>query len=144
MADFNGQYAQALASLYNQLQSAGQGGGNDLTQTSQPNGGQVRAGGYYIDNPVAAYPMTMGNTYDNATRVGNFSPILRDNNGNVTGLMDEDALQTYASGVLNNQHPDYRNLQMGSSYPTKEQAWANAEKINNLQTAYNALKNGGR
>lgn len=139
MSDVNGQYAQALASLYSQLQAAGAGGNTDLPNQPQPTQAQAANEGYYINNPVAAYPMPQGSNGNYA----NFTPIIN-NNGQYGGLMNEDALASYAARVLNGAQPDYLNLQMDAARPNIQDTWANADRINNLQTAYNALKNSGR
>ncbi len=109
--DINGQYAQALASLYNQLQ--GQGGNVDLTNFNVDPRQMTQAGYPTQSGDYGTYMETFNNPQ--GTVAGNFTPVQRDRNGNVTNILPVNDYVRYAERVMGGDMPDYRNLQVGNT-----------------------------
>ena len=141
MSDFNGQYGQALASLMAQLQQASNGGSVDMTRNNGATPQQMTQAGYPTENgDFGTYMETFNNPQ--GTVAGNFTPVQRDRNGNVSNILSPDDYIRYAEGVMGGDYPDYRGLQVG---PTVRGANAidrsaqNGINAGNIQEQYLAL-----
>lgn len=145
MSDYSGQYAQALASLYAQLQGAGQGGNVDLTNMNVNPQAMTQAGYPTNSGDYGTYMETFNNPQ--GTVAGNFTPVQRDRNGNVTNILPVNDYIRYAEGVMGGDHPDYRRLQVGATVTGNnaiDRAAQNGINAGNIQdNYYNLMKLAG-
>ena len=137
--NINGQYAQALQSLMQQLQSESQGGNVDLTDRPRVSPQQMGQSGYDIGG---GYATTYTGTYSNPSgnMAGNFTPIQY-NNGVLQRILPEQEMQRYAEGVMNG-NPDTLGLQIGGKFygnDAIQKADEAAQRQHNLQETYAAL-----
>lgn len=142
MSDVNGQYAQALASLVNQLNQQGQGGNVDLTNRPRVSAQDIANAGYDIGNN---YATTYTGTYSNPSGdiAANFTPI-QVNNGELQKILTDAELQNYAESVINGTRNDDLGLQIGGMYngaDAIQNADRDAQLQHNLQEQYYALLN---
>lgn len=140
MSDFDGQYAQALASLISQLSQQGQGGNVDLTNRPMVSPQDMANAGYDIGND---YATTYTGTYSNPSGdlAANFTPIQAIN-GELQRILSDPQMQEYAESVINGTRSDDLGLQIGDMYEGAD-AIQNADKDaqlqHNLQEQYYAL-----
>lgn len=133
------QYAEALASLYNQLQQHNQGGNVDLTNRPRVSPQDMANAGYNIDGYATTYTGTYSNPEGNVA--ANFTPIQAQN-GKLQQILNEQAIQRYAEDVLSGRRNDDLGLQIGGNYignDAIQRADADAQKQHNLQETYYAL-----
>lgn len=136
-------YAEAIASLYNQLKNANPEGNADLTNIPM----RMAMDGHTPITPITSYggSATVGNT----PNYGSFVPNQVDANGNIMHTLSDKELNAYATAVLNGT-PDYRRLQVGpinqgipvgqSPNGTPVMANMDTEPLYDLMNTYNALK----
>jgi hypothetical protein len=137
--NFNGQYAQALQSLYNKLQNESAGGNVDLTDRPTVTPQQMANSGYDIGG---GYATTYTGTYSNPTgdMAGNFTPIQY-SNGALQRILPQDEMTRYAESVMMG-NPDTLGLQIGGNYygsDAIQRADQDAQRQHNLQEQYAAL-----
>jgi hypothetical protein len=111
MANYSGEYAQALVSLLGQLQN--QGGNVNLANLDVNPQDMTQAGYPTQHGDYGTYMETFNNPQ--GTVAGNFTPVQRDANGNVSNILPEDEYIRYAEAVMGGQIPDYRKLQVGNT-----------------------------
>lgn len=140
MNDLNGQYAQALQSLAQQLQSESAGGSVDLTNRPRVTPKQMADSGYDIGG---GYATTYTGTYSNPTGdvAGNFTPIQY-NNGVLQRILPQAEMTRYAESVMQGA-PDTLGLKIGGDFygnDAIQRADAAAQRQHNLQEVYAALR----
>lgn len=138
--NLNGQYAQAIQSLVQQLQNESAGGNVDLTDRPKVTPQQMAQSGYDIGN--GGYATTYTGTYSNPTGdiAGNFTPIQY-NNGALQRILPAQEMQMYAEGVMNG-NPDTLGLKIGGNFygnDAIQRADEAAQRQHNLQETYAAL-----
>lgn len=111
MGAYSGDYAQALVSLLGQLQN--QGGNVNLANLNVDPQQMTQAGYPTAPNDYGTYMETFNNPQ--GTVAGNFTPVQRDANGNVSNILPQDEYIRYAEAVMGGGMPDYRNLQVGNT-----------------------------
>lgn len=142
--DYQGQYAQALQSLFNQLQDQSAGGSVDLTNRPRVTPEQMAEGGYpSFDGDFARTFANTYNTYqpNGEAAAGNFTPV-QGIGGNASGVMNYRDMDEYARGVLAGEHPDYLGLQIGGTYSGNDavnNASADNYRQRELERSYYAL-----
>ena len=137
--NINGQYAQAIQNLYNQLQSESAGGNVDLTDRPRVTPQQMANSGYDIGGN---YATTYTGTYTNPAGdiAGNFTPIQY-NNGVLQRILPQDEMTMYAESVMNG-NPDTLGLKIGGNFygnDAIQRADEAAQRQHELQATYAAL-----
>lgn len=91
--------------------------------------------------PADAYSTVDTFTFSNTseTKFANFTPIITDENGNFVDVLSEDALEEYATYILDGVDGDKFNLQIGAIFEgdnALKQAVEAAQEIHEIQEEY--------
>lgn len=121
------------------LKELSEGGAVDLTKTIPIDTGALKKAGW--DEVAGDLATVYSNTYSNedGTVAINFTPIVRDKNGNAISVLSPDVLESYAEDVISGVRTDNLNLQVGVEYNGEdavEQAEEAAKEIHTIHEDY--------
>lgn len=132
----------ANARQVSELLKLSEGGHVDLTVRPIVDTAYLKKAGW--KNVGEGFATVFSSTYsdENGTVAINFTPIMTDGAGNMTGVLSPEELQNYAEGVIAGTRTDDLNLQIGGVFVTDDEndaiskAVEAAERIHELQEDY--------